>query len=226
MRQKPKNKAKAPVKRNPDKTREKIFSCSFERFAKYGFYGTTLDEILKKAKVNKRMVYHYFGSKEGLYREIHLEGWRTLQDHFFKFLTEPGHANPKELENTGEVLLAVIRLFHRFTAEHFKFQRLATWDALEGGKVTKSLWKEIREPLFKYCLLLVEGAQEQGYIHKDLNPNQLLISITGMVTFYFIFENSLDDMIGKDPLSEKALQEREEELVKMCRKLMKNPDEK
>jgi AcrR family transcriptional regulator len=39
-------------------------------FAKYGPRGTRVQDIVKAAGVNERMIYHHFGSKDGLYRAV------------------------------------------------------------------------------------------------------------------------------------------------------------
>ena len=39
-------------------------------FAKHGYEGTSVEEIAKRAKVSKPIVYEHFGGKEGLYAVI------------------------------------------------------------------------------------------------------------------------------------------------------------
>lgn len=38
-----------------------------ESFAAHGFHAVSMDEIAEQAGISKPMLYHYFGSKEGLY---------------------------------------------------------------------------------------------------------------------------------------------------------------
>ena len=66
MRRKTKKTAAAAV-RNPDRTRDRILEAAFVEFAAKGFVGARVDEIARRAGVNKRMLYHYFGDKEGLF---------------------------------------------------------------------------------------------------------------------------------------------------------------
>jgi AcrR family transcriptional regulator len=66
MRRKTK-KTVAGAVRNPDRTRDRILEAAFVEFAAKGFVGARVDEIARRADVNKRMLYHYFGDKEGLF---------------------------------------------------------------------------------------------------------------------------------------------------------------
>src|SRR3954463_4989305 len=54
-------------RRDPDRTREAILVAAQNEFALKGLSGGRVDEIARRARANKRMIYHYFGSKQGLY---------------------------------------------------------------------------------------------------------------------------------------------------------------
>src|SRR5260370_35976058 len=59
-----------PATRNPERSRERILAAAFQEFAAQGFAGSRVDEIARRAAINKRMLYHYFGDKKGLFREV------------------------------------------------------------------------------------------------------------------------------------------------------------
>jgi TetR/AcrR family transcriptional regulator len=48
--------------------RERILSAATLEFARHGFAGARVDRIATAAGVNKQLLFHYFGSKGGLYR--------------------------------------------------------------------------------------------------------------------------------------------------------------
>src|SRR4029450_5528947 len=54
-------------RRDPDRTRESILAAAQHEFAAKGLSGGRVDAIARRAHANKRMIYHYFGSKNGLY---------------------------------------------------------------------------------------------------------------------------------------------------------------
>ena len=58
------------VARDPERTRKRILEAASAEFAAKGFAGARVDAIARDASINKRMLYHYFGDKEGLFREV------------------------------------------------------------------------------------------------------------------------------------------------------------
>ena len=52
------------------KTASDIIEAAWREFAAGGFYGTRIAQIATAARSNKRMIYHYFESKEGLYKHL------------------------------------------------------------------------------------------------------------------------------------------------------------
>src|ERR1035441_3204169 len=58
------------AERNPERTRERILSAALKEFAANGFAGARVDAIAGRAAINKRMLYHYFGDKEGLFKAV------------------------------------------------------------------------------------------------------------------------------------------------------------
>src|SRR5882762_3303529 len=51
-------------------SRAVLLAAAAEVFARHGFKGTRIQEIVQVAGVNERMIYHHFGSKDGLYRAV------------------------------------------------------------------------------------------------------------------------------------------------------------
>jgi len=56
-----------PRTHDPDRTRQDILNVATEEFASAGFSGARVDIIAERTRTSKRMIYYYFGSKEGLY---------------------------------------------------------------------------------------------------------------------------------------------------------------
>src|SRR4029450_7485034 len=56
--------------RDPEGTRARILAAALAEFSAEGFAGARVARIARRARTNKRMLYHYFGNKEDLFREI------------------------------------------------------------------------------------------------------------------------------------------------------------
>jgi AcrR family transcriptional regulator len=54
-------------KQNPEKTKSDIVAVASREFAEHGLAGARIDRISEKTATSKRMIYYYFGDKEGLY---------------------------------------------------------------------------------------------------------------------------------------------------------------
>lgn len=212
---------KEPGKRDAAATRARILYYGTRAFSQSGYKGTSLNDILTKAKVNKRMVYHYFGNKAGLYREVHLEQWRMLEDWFVQALVRSSQAGAFSV-NSESLLLEAMGIFHDFIAEHPFFVRLLMWDGLEGGVVSRSLWQDIRGPLYGRMEALVTEAQNHGILPKEIHPDHLVVSVMGQISFYFAYANSLQDIFGKDPASPAAVAERKAQVMLQFKRLF-NP---
>jgi len=50
--------------RNPQQTQQRILEAAVQEFAGKGFAGARVDVIARRARINKRMLYIYFGDKE------------------------------------------------------------------------------------------------------------------------------------------------------------------
>src|ERR1051326_6184724 len=55
------------VERAPEAPRANILAIATEEFAEKGFSGARVDDIAARTDTSKRMIYYYFGDKEGLF---------------------------------------------------------------------------------------------------------------------------------------------------------------
>jgi AcrR family transcriptional regulator len=97
------------AKIRPDEPgREKVLAAALELFGERGYHATSIADIGLRAGISKSVLYHYFGSKAGLYEAIaEMEGRALLErvaaavpsdpdaprlragvDEFFSFLAE------------------------------------------------------------------------------------------------------------------------------------------
>src|ERR1043165_8372538 len=63
-------KSREIICRNPEQTKKRILSAALKEFSAHGYAGARVDAIAAKARINKRMLYHYFGDKQALFREV------------------------------------------------------------------------------------------------------------------------------------------------------------
>jgi AcrR family transcriptional regulator len=69
----PKTGADQEIKRriqDPEGTRRNIIEIATDEFADKGFSGARIDDIAARTNTSKRMIYYYFGDKEGLFIDV------------------------------------------------------------------------------------------------------------------------------------------------------------
>ena len=69
---------------------DRMINAALQVFAKYGYYHASTDEIVKVAQISKGLLFHYFGSKIGLYA--------FLYDYATRFVTLELTANVEKNE--------------------------------------------------------------------------------------------------------------------------------
>ena len=65
---------------DPERTKANILEVAAVEFGEKGLAGARIDEIAEATKTSKRMIYYYFGSKEGLYQAVLEESYRRVRE--------------------------------------------------------------------------------------------------------------------------------------------------
>lgn len=65
--------------RDPEATKARILEAAITEFASLGLGGARVDTIADHAEANKRMIYHYFGNKEGLFAAVVEHAYRHIR---------------------------------------------------------------------------------------------------------------------------------------------------
>jgi AcrR family transcriptional regulator len=146
--------------RDPEATKARILAAAVREFSAKGISGARVDAIAARAKVNKRMLYYYFDSKEGLFREILR---RRLHERSAN-LRATGASDPDRLaERQGRLI------------DEAQYSRLLMWEALETNP-DRPVNEEIRRGFFQTWVEAVEDEQRAGRLPAELDAAQLVLS--------------------------------------------------
>ena len=69
----------APRTNDPERTMADIIEVATHEFSEKGLAGARIDVIAEAMRTSKRMIYYYFGSKEGLYIAVLEEAYRRIR---------------------------------------------------------------------------------------------------------------------------------------------------
>ncbi len=162
-----------PVSRNPDRTRRRLLRAAIKLFAQQGFHAVSVDAIVDLAKVNKRMVYHYFGSKDALFEAAVLEvdgRIESIEFHAVGLGRDP-----------AEKLARLWESYFAFLDDEPEFTRLLQWENLEKGRhLTKANHLLTKNPFFERFQAIVQEGIAAGDFRADLNVAHLLIHFIGL----------------------------------------------
>lgn len=182
----------APRKRDAERTRKAIMAAALKEFSQAGFAGARIEKIVKAAKCNIRMLYHYFGDKKGLYLAV-LEGaYVDLR------------AREAELKIDFDKPLQGLLELQRFTFNYFeknpRFEGLLRNENLMHGKFAAQsrVVTETAFPLRRTMERLIESGQRQGLFRADLDPVQLYVTIAAMSRFHLANGYSLSATLDTD----------------------------
>ncbi|TDI89778.1 MAG: TetR/AcrR family transcriptional regulator [Chloroflexi bacterium] len=162
--------------RDREQTRTRILDAASQEFARVGFAGARIDEVARIAEVNKRMIYHYFQSKTGLYAAV-LNSRLARQ------------------EPQSESTTVVDALDDGFDPQVL---RLMTWEALTG-KTDDIVAEPNRTLIWRRLLSAVIREQETGTLRTDLDPRQLTLAILAIRMFPRIFSQYSKMILAEDP---------------------------
>lgn len=180
------------------RTRAKLLEKALVEFSKRGFEGARVDTIAAEAKINKAMIYHYFGSKDDLYvavlehayeairereRELDLthlppvEGIQRLAAFTFSYL----------LENPWWIALLNDENMHR--ASHLRRSRRV---------------RVISTPLIETITDLLDRGMKEGVFRSGVDPRHVYLLLSGMCYFYVSNAHTLSLVLERELLSPKA----------------------
>ena len=177
-------------------TKERLLQTAFHLFAEKGYHGTTVDEIVDMANINKRMVYYYFGNKEKLYGAVLAEAYKRLEE----LEVEIGEKTlPVE-----EWMSHIVRIYFDFHGNNPEFSKLVLWENLYYGRGLESQEMKItKHPILKKLDEIITRGVKEGKLRKNLNARYLLISLIGLCQVYSANRYTLSQTLGMDLGSEK-----------------------
>ena len=114
-----------PRRRNAEQTRARILRAAIQLVADRGPDATTIAMLARRARVNRRMLYYYFGNKEGLYRA-------AIEDVYVQSSVIEDELSLEAL-SAEELIERFIRSHHGFLTKHPEFVRLLLWENLRQG---------------------------------------------------------------------------------------------
>lgn len=187
--------AKPVRKRDSAGTRARILNVATREFANKGYEGAKTDDIADRARINKRMIYHYFSSKELLYLAV------------LEAAYERARSAEQKMELDQLAPLEALTRFTEFTFDSFvrdrTFINLLATENRQRAKVLKKSGQvnTMNSPVIDAIGRIIARGHADGTIRDGLDARQLWITIIGICYFFFsniytlsvIFDADMED---------------------------------
>jgi AcrR family transcriptional regulator len=159
-------------------TRGSILRAAIRIFATHGYDGGRVEQISRAAKSHDRMIYYYFGSKEGLFQAALGEIYRRFNDAESALVLDP--ARPVA------ALEAVVRFMWGYYRKHPEFIRLLnTENLLRGRHLSKSArMREYSSPAIGILQGVLDAGKARGTFRDDVTARDIYLMIASLGYFY------------------------------------------
>jgi TetR/AcrR family transcriptional regulator len=149
------------IKEKRDESVRRILDAAMEVFAEVGYEGARVDEIAKRAGVNKAMIYYRIGDKKTLYEEV--------IHNVFGDIVERISENIQDEFSPEEKFKIYIANIANTMSQHPSFPRIMMREVASG-------WTNFSEAVIKDIagiLVLIKGIIDDGVkkgVFIDINP--------------------------------------------------------
>ena len=188
--------------RDAEATRNRILEAAKKEFARNGLGGARVDVIAERALANKRMIYHYFDSKEGLFQTV-------LENAYLDIRTAEQKLNLDHLDP-----VAALERLVRFTWDYYlknpEFITLVNSENLHRAKHLKT--SEVIKVVSRKFVSMVSGLLDRGVasgvFRPGVDPVQLNITIAAIGYYYLTNRFTGSIVFERDLMAKDALEQR------------------
>ena len=205
---------KAPVKtkartNDPERTMADILDVATHEFSEKGLAGARIDVIAEAMRTSKRMIYYYFGSKEGLYIAVLEEAYRRIR------------AIEADLHLEDLAPEDALRKLVGFTVDYQlanpDFIRLVMTENIHRGEYlaqSKSIHK-LNVPAIEGLRRVYERGVAAGSFRSGLDMIDLHMSISALSVFNVANRHTFSLIFKHELTSPAALRARRDNIVEM-----------
>ena len=167
-----------------EQRKEQILSSALSVFKKHGIEKATMDEIAKEADFGKATLYYYFSSKEEIFAEQLVRGWRMIWESI-----EPIVHQTNQPKNTFIDSLNTIGALVRKDQVLFEFLFTAPKALPDAAGESNQDWKKYQKKMYGVLQSLLEEAIEKKEF-PEIRSDMLMRAIGGLFHgLFFLGDN-------------------------------------
>ena len=203
----PAQKKNVPIRRDPARTRERILQAAIGEFSEKGLDGARVDEIARRSRANKRLIYHYFGNKAELFLAV-------LEHAYDDIRRAEASLNLDGLD-PETAMRRLTEFSFDYSASNPHFIHLVNCENLYGARhlqQSKRILK-LNSPVIEMLRRILDRGQREGVFRRDVDPLQLYVSIAALGYFYLSNNPTLSVVFGRDLAGAREVRARREHNV-------------
>ena len=207
--------AAPPRKRDAERTQRRILAAARKEFARKGLGGARVDDIAKAAKANKRMIYHYFGSKDELFKRVVVDAYVDLRTAEQKLNLE--HLDPEE------ALESLVRFTWKYYLRNPEFLNLVNNENLHRARHLKrsEVINVVSRKFVGMVGRILKRGEDSGVFRTGIDPVQLNITIAAIGYYYLTNRFTGSIIFERDLMATEALEQRLEFNIDTILRLVK-----
>jgi len=173
-------------------TRESILRAAIRVFARHGFAGGRIEQISRAAKSYDRMIYYYFGSKEGLFIAVIEEIYRRFNEAESKVELDLG--------KPVEALRTLITFMWSYYCRNPEFITLLNSENLHRGKhISRSMRaREYSSPAISVLDSVLRSGAAKNVFRADVSARDIYLMTAAMGYFYLSNRFTLSAFLGEN----------------------------
>lgn len=174
----PKASATARPKRDPEASRARILKVALSEFSAKGYSGARIDQLALRAKVNIRMIYHYFGGKEKLYIAV-------LEQTLAQLRIDETRLDFSDLAPLDGLMQLFAFIDKHFT-HHPELMNLLSFENLHRARFIKksNLIPVMASPVIALLQNLLQRGAEDGSVRAGIDPLHLYVTLVSLAYFH------------------------------------------
>jgi TetR/AcrR family transcriptional regulator len=203
----------------PLQSRAAILRAAVREFSEQGLSGARTEAIARSAKVNKALLYYYFGDKDTLYGTV-------LDEVFGGLLSTIKSAVAQKLP-PGEKILAYVGAHFDYIASHPLYPRIVQNEMMQARRGNSPHFERIVRSYFQPVFMKVADVLEEGMSSGEfrrVDPQHFVPSMIAVIAFYFNSTHVTRLVTGEDPLSPERLSVRRAAVLDFISAALFRPD--
>jgi TetR/AcrR family transcriptional regulator len=181
--------------------KQRILDVALEEFAEKGLYGARINYIAEKSGVNKRNIYEYFDSKDGLYSAV-----LTI---VYERLAKWEQAVISQDASYEQSIKNIIKMYFDFFYDNPSFVKIVMWENLNNAKyIGESKAISLKENALSFVKKVLIRGKADGVFKESVDVDEVVMSINMFTFSYFSNIHTMAHILHRDFGKREAMEKR------------------